>query len=244
MSFCLILLYCSWGSCGKNICVVCHSLLQWTMFCQNSLLWLIHLGWCCIAWLIASLSYANAFARTRLRFMKGITSIKHTATAKSLQSCPTLCDPVDGSPLGSLIPGILQARTLEWIAISFSSAWKWKVKVKSLSRVRPSATPWTAAFHKPLLKRVRRWEERVLMAWDCSRGQQGEETLLSWLDSVNGKPWTLLPEEEALQLPFPSVKAFSFSCVGTCMWLTMVTDPNSQFSSEPKQNNPSLLFSC
>ena len=69
--------------------------------------------------------------------------------AKSLQSCPTLCDPRDGSPLGSPVPGILQARTLEWVAISFSNAWKWKVKVKSLSRVRPSATPWTAAFQAP-----------------------------------------------------------------------------------------------
>ena len=58
------------------------------------------------------------------------------AAAKSLQSCPTLCDPIDGSPPGSSVLGILQARTLEWVAISFSSAWKWKVKVKSLSRVR------------------------------------------------------------------------------------------------------------
>ena len=67
------------------------------------------------------------------------------AAAKSLQSGPTLCDPIDGSPPGSPIPGILQARTLEWVAISFSNAWKWKVKGKSLSRVRPSATPWTGA---------------------------------------------------------------------------------------------------
>ena len=58
-----------------------------------------------------------------------------TAAAKSLQSCPTLCNPVDGSPPGSPIPGILQARTLEWVAISFSNAWKWKVKVQSLSYV-------------------------------------------------------------------------------------------------------------
>ena len=69
--------------------------------------------------------------------------------AKSLQSCPTLCDPTDGSPPGSPIPGILQARTLEWVAISFSNAWKWKVKVKSLSRVRLLATPWTAAYQVP-----------------------------------------------------------------------------------------------
>ena len=55
------------------------------------------------------------------------------AAAKSLQSCPTLCDPIDGSPPGSSVPGILQARMLEWVAISFSNAWKWKVKVKSVS---------------------------------------------------------------------------------------------------------------
>ena len=64
----------------------------------------------------------------------------------SIQSCPTLCDPIDGSPPGSAIPGILQARTLEWVAISFSNAWKWKVKVKSLSHVQLSVTPWTAAY--------------------------------------------------------------------------------------------------
>ena len=71
------------------------------------------------------------------------------ASAKSLQSCPTLCDPIDGSPPGSPVPGILQARTLEWGAIVFSNAWKWKVKVKLLSRVRLLATPWTVAFQAP-----------------------------------------------------------------------------------------------
>ena len=74
------------------------------------------------------------------------TSYILAAAAKSLQSCPTLCDPIDGSPLDSPIPGILQARTLEWVAISFSNAWKWKVKVKSLSPVWLLATPWTAAY--------------------------------------------------------------------------------------------------
>ena len=69
--------------------------------------------------------------------------------AKSLQSCPILCDPIEGSLPGSPIPGILQARTLEWVAISFSNAWKWKVKVKSLSRVRHSATSWTGAHQAP-----------------------------------------------------------------------------------------------
>ena len=72
------------------------------------------------------------------------------AAAKSLQSCRTLCDPIDGSPPGSPVPGILQARTLEWVAISFSNAWKWKMKVKSFSHVWLFATPWTAAYQAPL----------------------------------------------------------------------------------------------
>ena len=71
------------------------------------------------------------------------------AAAKSLQSCLTLCDPIDSSPPGFPVPGILQARTLEWVAISFSNAWKWKVKVKSLSRVWLFSTPWTAAHQAP-----------------------------------------------------------------------------------------------
>ena len=72
------------------------------------------------------------------------------AAAKSLQLCPTLCDPIEGSPPGSPVPGILQARTLEWVAMSFSNAGKWKVKVKSLSHVWLLATPWTAAYQDPL----------------------------------------------------------------------------------------------
>ena len=80
------------------------------------------------------------------------------AAAKSLQSCPTLCDPIDSSPPGSPVPGILQARTLEWVAISFSNAWKWKVKVKALSHVRLLVTPWTAAYQAPLSMRFSRQE--------------------------------------------------------------------------------------
>ena len=71
------------------------------------------------------------------------------AAAKSPQSCPTLCDPIDSSPPGFPVPGILQARTLEWVAISLSNTWKWKVKVKLLSRVWLLATPWTAAYQAP-----------------------------------------------------------------------------------------------
>ena len=83
-------------------------------------------------------------------------SIPAAAAAKSLQSCPTLCDPIDGSSPGSPVPGILQARTLEWVVISFSNAWKWKVKVKVLSRVQLFTTPWTAAYQAPPSMRLSR----------------------------------------------------------------------------------------
>ena len=83
-------------------------------------------------------------------FSQSTIPVAAAAAAKSLQSCPTLCDPIDGSPAGSTVPGILQARTLEWVAISFSNAWKWKAKVKSLNRVRLFVTPWTAAHQAPL----------------------------------------------------------------------------------------------
>ena len=79
-----------------------------------------------------------------------IAAAAAAAAAKSLQSCLTLCDPIDVSPPGFSVPGILQARTLEWVAISFPNAWKWKVKVKSLSRVRRLVTPWTAACQSSL----------------------------------------------------------------------------------------------
>ena len=76
-------------------------------------------------------------------------TVPAAAAAKSLQLCLTLCDPRDGSPPGSPVPGILQARTPEWAAISFSNAWKWKVKVKLLRRDRLLVTPWTAAYQAP-----------------------------------------------------------------------------------------------
>ena len=96
------------------------------------------------------------------------------AAAASFQLCPTLCDPIDGILPGSPVPGILQARTLEWVAISFSSAWKWKGKVKSLSCVRPSVTPWTAAFQPPKLS------TEELMLLNCGIGWRR----LLWV------PWT------------------------------------------------------
>ena len=87
--------------------------------------------------------------------------------AKSLQSCSTLCDPIDGSPPGSPVPGILQARTLEWVAISFSNAWKWKVKVKLVSRVWLLATPWTAAYQAPPSMGVSRQEYWSVLHANC-----------------------------------------------------------------------------
>ena len=94
-------------------------------------------------------SLAGYSPRGLKRDHKSWTWLPAAAAAKSLQSCPTLCDPIDSSPPGSPVPGILQARTLEWVAISFSNAYKWKVKVKSLSQVRLLATPWTAAHQAP-----------------------------------------------------------------------------------------------
>ena len=85
------------------------------------------------------------------------------AAAKSLQSCPILCDPIDGSVPGSSVPGILQARTLLWVAISFSNAWKWKVKMKSLSRVLLFTTPWTVAYQAPPCMGFSRQEYWVCM---------------------------------------------------------------------------------
>ena len=102
--------------------------------------------------------------RPRATWRGGVSSQQATwfsaaaAAAKSLQSQLTLCDPIDGSPPGSPIPGILQARTLEWVAISFPNGWKWKVKVKSLSRVRLLGTPWTASHQAPLFTGFSRQE--------------------------------------------------------------------------------------
>ena len=100
----------------------------------------------------------NVVVRLVATLPQCVLSPAAAAAAKSLQSCPTLCDPRDGSPPGSPVPGILQARTLEWVAISFSNAWKWKVKMKSLSHNRLLATPWTAAYQAPLSMGVFRQE--------------------------------------------------------------------------------------
>ena len=108
------------------------------------------------------------------------------AAAKSPQSCPTLGDPIDGSPPGSSVPGILQARTLEWVAISFSNAWKWKVKVKSLSRVRLLASPWAAAHQAPLFMGFSR-QEWVAIAFCCCSPWGHKESDMTL--QLNNKKW-------------------------------------------------------
>ena len=94
------------------------------------------------------------FMKTR----KWLVETAAAAVAKPLQSCSTLCDPIDSSPPGSPSPGILRARTLEWVAISFSNAWKWQVKVKFFSHVWPLAISWTAAYRAPLSMQFSRQE--------------------------------------------------------------------------------------
>ena len=128
------------------------------------------------------------------------------AAAKSLQSCPTLCDPIDGSPTGSAVPGILQARTLEWVAIAFSIVWKWKVKVKLLSHLRLLATPWTAAYQAPPsmgFSRQEYWSGLPLPSpqgglvscnsWGCKESDTTEQmnwTELNWgVFRVVSTPW-------------------------------------------------------
>ena len=128
-----------------------------------------------------------------------------TATAKSLQSCPTLCDPIDGSPTGSPVPGILQARTLEWVAISFSSAWKWKVKGKSLSRVWLVATPWTAAFQAPLSMGFSRQEYWSGVPLPSPDGLHGSSifNFLRKLHAVSHSGWTRY-HQQRWRVPFCS----------------------------------------
>ena len=100
----------------------------------------IHVSLCFLHWQAGSLPLAPP----------EIPQVAYNIAIKLLQSCPTLCNPIDSSSTGSPVPGILEARTLEWFAISFSNAWKWKVKVKSLSHTRLLVTPWTAAYQAPL----------------------------------------------------------------------------------------------
>ena len=126
---------------------ICYSWKESLSYLKSTKDWKIEMGlqYIHLAKLIRYYNYSEHWECT-----SHTTAASAAAAAKSLQSCPSLCDPIDGSPPGSPAPAILQARTLEWVATSFCNAWKWKVKVKSLSRARLLATPWTAAHQAPL----------------------------------------------------------------------------------------------
>ena len=173
-----------------------------------------------------------------------------TAAAKSLQSCLTLCDPIDGSPPGSPIPGILQARTLERVAISFSNAWKWKNKVKSLSRVRLLATPWTAAHQAPLSMGFARQE-----CWSGVPLPSPTTTPSDLFFCCSNRHFTLfffssvlllfcsVPASSLLPLTQLSLRA-SFAFHHCCRWLTlpMETWEFSSRDSDWPRWSPLFLF--
>ena len=152
-------LLCPQNFLGKSTGVDCHFLLQEIFATQVSrttgkwfTVWATresHLYVWPVKQLIAKFIMSIFCCLSHISVMGLVWCTHAAAAAKSLQLCLTLCDPIDGSPPGSPVPGILQARTLEWVAISFSNVWKWKVKVKSFSRVRPSVTLWTAAYQAP-----------------------------------------------------------------------------------------------
>ena len=108
-----------------------------------------HCSLCDLRFICLYLWFQLLYFNMGIKLCLSVLELVAAAAAKSLQSCPTLYDPIDGSTPGSAVPGILQARTLERVAISFSNALKWKVKVKSLSRARLLVTPWTAAYQAP-----------------------------------------------------------------------------------------------
>ena len=133
-----------------------------------------------------------------------IAAAAAAAAGKSLQSCPTLCNPIDGSPPGSPVPGILQARTLECVAISVSNAWKWKVKVKSLSCVQLLVTPWTAAYQARLSMGFSRQEYWSGLPLPSLKRSSYSDAIWYFLD------WKILKTIQCWQMRM--VGAFSYHC--------------------------------
>ena len=149
------------------------------------------------------------------RYIMSIPWGATAAAAKSLQLCLTLCDPIDGSPPGSPVPGILQTRTLEWVAISSSNAWKWKVKVKSLSRVWLVATPWTATrtllYHCTIVSL-----DSSISAMNMNLGklQETGRDREAWFAAVHGvaKSWTWLGDWATTAIDSLPFLCFTFFC--------------------------------
>ena len=161
------------------------------------------------------------------------------AAAKSFQSCLTLWDPIESSPPGSPVPGILQARTLEWAAISFFNAWKWKVKVKSLSRVWPSATPWTAAFQAPPsigFSRQEYWSGVPLPSpYSWQKGRK-HFFILSFsqglVNSWSGRAWDFYTKTELVGF-LSNILTFPFKSRNYCMWPLLLTHSKGWLISFP-----------
>ena len=160
---------------------------------------------------------------------------QRVAAAKSLQSCPTLCDPIDGRPPDFHIPGILQARALEWVAISFSNEWKWKVKVKSLSRVRLLATPWTAAHQASRSMGFSRQDywSGVPLPSPLSEGRQTE-------NHNHGKLTNLITWTTALS---NSMQIWAMLCRATQDGRVMVESSDKTWSTGEGNGKP-LQYSC
>ena len=144
--------------------------------------------------MIPAPSIVLEWSRAEIEIGPSIAEDSHAAAAaaaaKSLQSCLTLRDPTGGSPPGSPIPGILQARTVEWVATSFSNAWKWKVKVKSLSCVRLLTTSWTAAYQAPLsmgFSRQEYWSGVPLPSPEDSHGWRPNFPVVASMSPIRGK---------------------------------------------------------
>ena len=133
--------------------------------------------------------------------------------AKSLQSCPTLCNPIDGSPPGSSVPGILQARTLEWVDISFSNVGKWKLKMKSFSRVRLFRTPWTAAHQAPPSMGFSRQEYWSGLPWDTAAAAKSLQSCPTLCNPIDGSS-PISPVPGILQARTLEWVAISFSTAG------------------------------
>ena len=193
-------------------------------------------------------SYSESLKGLKKLLSKALAA---AAAAKSLQSCPTLCDPIDGSPPDSPVPGILQERTLEWGAISFSNAWKWKGKVKSLSHVQLLATPWTAAYQAlPSMgfSRQEYWTGVPLSSpskalsfpqWtkEGSRGLRHIEAMEYW-GSSSISWWQSWDCQQSLHIHIfhPKEKRLNESLLGTTMIQTSLTNPRPTWKRQGSGN--------
>ena len=243
----------------------CYEHWDACIFSNYTFLWMYAWEWdCCLIWQLyfQGLAFFFFFFSFLRNFHIGCSNLLfyqesagefpflHTssaAAAKSLQSYPTLWDPIDGSPPGTPIPGILQARTLEWVAISFSNAWKWKVKVKSLSRIRLFATPWTAAYQAPLsmgFSRQQYWSGVPLpfLGIICNHPLFYKDWLIVFISGtvLGSGDSTLNEKDEVLPLgrqSFQHEMTSSVGCYYPMMWVKLSRLEGLQ-KSDPDPSSP------